>query len=447
MSDITIEISQDPSTIINVGPVEETLINGVTLNEGLINHSVTHISGGSDELFHNSLRVQGGQSGQYYHLTQNEYSNNLYKYDLPVYQTGNQEISGDKSFSNRPYVNGTGVLLSGEFANTGYLVGYVPRIETGQFYAASNPSGFITGVDFSPYATIGYVTGASGSLQIQIDTLNGATGSYVLDSETGNFITQSQTGLFYASNNPSGFITGVDLSSYATTGYVTGASGSLQVQINSLSAATGSYVLNSETGSFVTQSQTGLFYAASNPSGFITGVDLSSYATNSGVNDISGSLQNQIDSLEGSTGDYVLKSQTGQFYPSYNPSGFITGVDLSNYSTISYSTGISGHLQNQISDLNNATGDYVLQSQTGQFYAASNPSGFITGIENIVYTTGNQNINGVKTFKTGIFIEGDIHVLNSVNVTGSIIINETYNVQNEIESNKILSIAMAVALG
>lgn len=439
MSDITIEISQDPSTVINVGPVEETLINSLTLNEGLINHSVTHISGGSDELFHNSLRVQGGQSGQYYHLTQNEYSNNLYKYDLPVYQTGNQEISGNKSFSNRPYINGTGVLLSGEFANTGYLVGYVPRIETGQFYAASNPSGFITGVDFSPYATIGYVTGASGSLQIQIDNLNGSTGSYVLNSETGIFITQSQTGLFYASNNPSGFITGIDLSSYATIDYVTGASGilqtqidtlggatgsyvldgetgnfitqsqtgafyasnnpsgfitgidlssyattgyvavaneSLQVQINSLSAETGSYVLDSETGSFVTQSQTGAFYAANNPSGFITGVDLSSYATNSGVNDISGSLQNQINSLEGSTGDYVLKSQTGQFYPSYNPSGFITGVDLSNYSTISYSTGISGYLQNQISDLNNATGDYVLQSQTGQFYPSSNPSGF-----------------------------------------------------------------------
>ena len=49
MSDITIEISQDPSTVINVGPVEETLINSLTLNEGLINHSITHISGGSDD--------------------------------------------------------------------------------------------------------------------------------------------------------------------------------------------------------------------------------------------------------------------------------------------------------------------------------------------------------------------------------------------------------------
>jgi hypothetical protein len=145
---------------------------------------------------------------------------------------------------------------------------------TGIFYAASNPSGFITGVNLS------------------------------------NYVTNSQTGAFYAASNPSGFITGVNLSNY------------------------------------VTNSQTGAFYAASNPSGFITGINLSNYVTN---------------------------SQTGAFYAASNPSGFITGINLSNY---------------------------VTNSQTGAFYAASNPSGYIGSavLSNYVTATGNHTISGILTF-------------------------------------------------
>jgi hypothetical protein len=120
----------------------------------------------------------------------------------------------------------------------------------------------------------------------------------------------SGTGIFYAASNPSGFITGVNLSNY------------------------------------VTNSQTGAFYAASNPSGFITGINLSNYVTN---------------------------SQTGAFYAASNPSGFITGINLSNY---------------------------VTNSQTGAFYAASNPSGYIGSavLSNYVTATGNHTISGILTF-------------------------------------------------
>ncbi len=62
-----------------------------------------------------------------------------------VYNTGNQAISGVKNFSDRPTVNGTGVLLSGEA------------------YSLNNPSG---------YATTGQLTQASGTLQSQIDNLS-----------------------------------------------------------------------------------------------------------------------------------------------------------------------------------------------------------------------------------------------------------------------------------
>jgi hypothetical protein len=171
------------------------------------------------------------------------------------------------------------------------------------FYPKSNPSGYITGVDLSAYATEEFVTGLSGSLQGQISSNNSeiaeivdVTGSFALKSETGSFISDSETGQFYASSNPSGFITGVDLSALETaTGNldtrvssnsldilsVSGLITSNDGDISELQAATGLLVQKSETGSFISESQTGQFYATSNPSGFITGVDLSSYVQDS----------------------------------------------------------------------------------------------------------------------------------------------------------------------
>lgn len=177
---------------------------------------------------------------------------------------------------------------------------------------------------------------------------NFVTGQVVRPPEISDFLTENQintkittaTGdyntlaanTFYPDSNPSGFITGVDLSSYTTEDFVTGVSGFLQSQISSnysditgIINTTGLFVLKSETGSFISDSETGQFYSKSNPSGFITGVDLSSY---------------------------VQSSETGVLYPTSNPSGFITGVDLSSY---------------------------IQDSETGVFYPASNPSGFITG--------------------------------------------------------------------
>jgi hypothetical protein len=53
---------------------------------------------------------------------------------------------------------------------------------------------------------------------------------------------------------------------------------------------------------------------------------------------------------------------------------------------------------------------------------------------NLVYTTGNQNISGAKTFTTG------------VNISGNLTISGTYNVYQQIENTKILAIAYAIAL-
>jgi hypothetical protein len=200
---------------------------------------------------------------------------------------GNLRVDGGASFSTRPTVNGTGVLLSGE--------------------AVSLP------------ATIVYTTGNQ--------TISG----------TKNFTTRPQvnnigvviSGEAYPSNNPSGFITGVDLSS---------------------------------------------LYPRSNPSGYITGVNLSAYIT---------------------TG------QTGDFYPRSNPSGFITGVNLSSYATIANLNSTGSNLQNQINSL---SGSAVL-----------------------IY--GDQTIDGTKTFRNSVYIH-DLYV------TGTEFIANVQN--NFIESPYIL---------
>lgn len=502
---INVQVSPIPNINILVGN------SGNLLNlspQGYTLHANTHISGGIDAIDHNYLfGLQGGQSNQYYHLTSGQYTNlnsiinstgtytlhsetgAFYASSNPsgfitginniVYDFGNQNISGIKNFYSRPTVNGTGILLSGDIT--------------------AQPE----------------VTGVSGYLQGQITVLNNQTGSYALKSETGNFITNGQTGQFYSSNNPN---------QYAPTGYVTGISGGLQYQITALNNKTGSYYLNTNPSGYITGvdlSFSGNYYTKNesesryvNATGaetilgnktfhdnvyinnlYVTGVETIINTTNTnvssnyimlnltggavdggiffvtgsgltGINDsgaiigfdhsdkfkfgistrasdlstldtiasfeevttISGGLQTQISTLNSQTGGYVLKTETGQFYASSNPSGFITGVDLSSYATQVYVTGISGDLQTQITSLSNSTGSYVLNTQTGQFYASSNPSGFITGINNLVYTTGDQSISG------------------NINISGNLTISGVYNIYQQIENAKILAIAYAIAL-
>lgn len=122
MSDqITINVVPDSFVTVTAEEGNENVyLNPITLNQGIINHSTTHASGGSDELLHNALGgLNGGTSGQFYHLTSQEYSN-------LVYTTGDQNISGLKNFYTRPQVNGIGVLLSGEGGGGSASGDYLP---------------------------------------------------------------------------------------------------------------------------------------------------------------------------------------------------------------------------------------------------------------------------------------------------------------------------------
>jgi hypothetical protein len=198
-----------------------------------------------------------------------------------VYTTGNQAVSGNKVFLGNLVINnltvtGTETIVNTDAINIGsnYLLLNVtggegmlhgPASDGGIFFVTGegktglNDTGAILGFD-SPAGKWVFGIGARSE---DLENFNEIASVFNVDQLSG-YVDSS----FYGINNPSGFITGVNLSSYITTG------------------------------------QTGAFYSSNNPSGFITGVNLSSYIT---------------------TG------QTGAFYSRNNPSGFITGVSQFNF--------------------------------------------------------------------------------------------------------------------
>ena len=311
------------------------------------------------------------------------------------------------------YVSGlTGEYLeksaSSLFAPSG---NYMSASESSSFYPMTgNPSGFLTGVDLSDYATTAYVDSsvsgkmdatASGYLQPSGDYAYNSSlssylyasasslfqsagdyqtaGDYAYNSAVSSKLDASASSEFYLTSNPSGFITGVDLDGYATTAYV-----------------------DSSVSGKMDKTESSSFYPMTgNPSGFLTSVDLSDYATTAYVDSsVSGKLDTsaqvvtsilkfvhadessvcQINGLPiraasaemGTDGRYISslasKSSLSSYYPTSNPSGFITDSTLVNYATTAYvDSSVSGKMD---------------KTESSSFYPMySNPSGYLTAVD------------------------------------------------------------------
>jgi hypothetical protein len=420
-----------------------------------------------------------------------------------VYNTGNQTINGTKTFVVRPTVNGTGVLLSGEA------------------YPSNNPSGFLTGVDLSSYATISNLATTGSTLQSSVNTLtnnlattgstlstNIATTGSTLTTQinnlsgtlTGNYATISNlvlTGLNLDSkiNNLSGvsvltygnqIINGTKYfndSVYIHDLYVTGTEFIATVQNNFIESP---YILLNLTGGAI---DGGIFFVTGagltgvNDYGPILGFDHTSkfkfgVARRSDdlstLNDIQAALtiasnltlfsdttltagrnvQQRVQTYSStninltlptsgiesadtltiiavaeSTGDIVIRRQNhdGSGYgPQFTTLATATlGGDGERF-TFRFGSGwillpvdTHTHPAAAISDSTTAgrallTGADAAAQRTSlglgtaatsastDFYSSNNPSGFITGIENIVYITGDQLVSGLKTFSDNI---------------------------------------------
>ena len=151
-----------------------------------------------------------------------------------------------------------------------------------------------------------------------------------------------------------------------------------------------------------------VFYTNDNPSGFITGISNIVYTT--GDQTISGRKQFS-DGLDAG-------SQTG-ISTLYVGSGLV-GVNNENPQA---AFDVSGSVLFSQRPTVNTTGVMLSGDiDVSNFYQNNNPSGFITGIENLVYTTGDQNISGIKTFANNVTILGNFAV------SGTTFINEVVDV-------------------
>jgi hypothetical protein len=125
---------------------------------------------------------------------------------------------------------------------------------------------------------------------------------------------------------------------------------------------------------------------------------------------ISDELLSNVFSVNGQVGNVII-----------NTGSFITGVDLSSYATITNLALTGSGLQSQINNLDlNYASDLQL-SQTG--LALNTKIDNLSGVS--VLTYGNQTIGGIKTFRDTVYI-GNLYVTG----VETIVNTQNFNVQS-----------------
>jgi hypothetical protein len=408
-------------------------------------------------------------------LIDNVYAQNL------VYHSGNQTISGVKNFISRPTVNGTGVLLSSEA------------------YPSNNPSGFLTGIDLSSYATISNLATTGSTLTTQINNLSGVsvltygnqtidgiktfrnsvyihdlyvTGTEFIANVQNNFIESPYILLNLTGGSTDGgifFVTGSGLTGVNDYGPILGFDHTSKFKFGVARRSDDLSVLNDIASVQDITNYSGFvnsnFYGINNPNGYITGIENIVYITGdqlvSGLKTFSDNINtNQI---KGITGQFIGNSLSliGGDGTSFGGPVIIrggTGVNAggniqlnSNVSAnrgTNKSLGIQAFRSGQVGEASIDIDDTIFNVKNGltfqisgetvdplNYYTKDNPSGFITGIDtsnfytnnnpsgyitnaNVVYTTGDQTIGGLKTFSSGISVTGGTINLAGKDVVG-----------------------------
>ena len=268
-----------------------------------------------------------------------------------ILKSNSADIINEASALSTGWVSDQNYLVANDITGKQDITGMTAYQVAGDYYSASNPSGFVTS---------GQLSTVSADITAMIPTA--LTGEY-LDKASADT-------LYYGINNPSGFITGVDLTPYQTTAGMTAyaqnsalddkldASAFSTVSSTFLTAVPAGYATTgdvndlaisiSETyqvkGDYLTTSDSGNFYTTANESGFITNDAIT------GKQDITGMTAYQ---------------EAGNYYSASNPSGFITAVPTSYLQNTDL--GITNNIITSISGLTIAgvEGDYELVPGNG----------------------------------------------------------------------------------
>ena len=237
------------------------------------------------------------------------------------------------------------------------------------------------------YASVAYVdSGMSGKLDVTASSLfltslpaDLATTGDVASAVSG-LMDKSASGEFYPmTGNPSGFLTAhQSLAGYATEQYV---DSSVSGKLDTTAYDSAQFILTSQSGMFqpsgyyqpsgeyLSATESSNYYSTSNPSGFITGVDLTPYQLTadmsayqpSGDYQTAGNYLSSTDSAE-----FLLTSQSGLFQP------------IGNYQ---------------------AAGDYLSATESSNYYPSSNPSGFVDSAYVEEQVSGKQDASAMTAYQ------------------------------------------------
>lgn len=276
------------------------------------------------------------------------------------------------------------------------------------FYPSDNPSSFITGVDLTPY-------------QLTADM-----SAYAYESSLSSKLDASASSEFYSTSNPSGFLTAhQSLAGYATEAYVD-SSVSSKLDTTAFSTVSGDFLTSHQSlAGYATES-----YVDSAVSGKLDVTASSQFLTSlpddlAYTSDVASAVSSKLDA-----------SASSEFYPmTGNPSGFLTAhQSLAGYATEQYvDSAVSGKLDATAYDsakfqltadmsAYQLSGDYAFNSSlsakmdasaSSDFYSTSNPSGFISGVDltpyqltadmSGYYTTANES-----GFVDSAYVDGQV---------------------------------------
>ena len=240
-----------------------------------------------------------------------------------VNTTGNQTVNGIKNFTSRPTVNGTGVLLSGEAAGLPNTILYTTgnQIKSGRLIIGNDA---ISIVDPNSQYTLSLQTN-SPATWLEILNNSGANKGVFFGIQDNDFEQYNWQGgdiTFFTAENVEAGYARLTIKNDGKVGIGT-SSPSEKLEVNGNIKASGASFNNRPTvnGSGVLLS--GEAYPSNNPSGFITGVNLSNYATNSNLSLTGANLDNKINSLSGYVEEENILVFTAEL-PSGEETAFLT---------------------------------------------------------------------------------------------------------------------------
>jgi hypothetical protein len=214
--------------------------------------------------------------------------------------------SGNIALTNRPTVNGTGVLLSGEAANLPTTIVYITGnqdisgIKTFDVFPVVSGNKLITGVDLSSYATTANLANTGSTLDTKINNLSGyVTGANATFASVTDLANTGST-LNTRINNLSGYINSTSSNIVFTTGNQT-ISGIKIFAENTTFGDTGQGDFLVISGNNFTVYGSGNFTSGLfvNGNAVLTGVNLSSYATTANLANTGSTLDTKINNLSG----------------------------------------------------------------------------------------------------------------------------------------------------